>query len=76
MSVPPLVAQAFRALADAEWEDAMALADANWDVMLREHPTALRAIAEAVPAEMLEGRPLWKKLHLQIPYRASPPSAR
>ncbi|GAA1728212.1 LuxR C-terminal-related transcriptional regulator [Microbacterium paludicola] len=72
MSVPPLAAQAFRALAEAAWADAVALADRNWDVMLHEHPTALRAIAEAVPPEMLLGRPHWQQLHLQLPYRSSP----
>ncbi|MER7797883.1 LuxR C-terminal-related transcriptional regulator [Microbacterium sp. NPDC096154] len=76
MSPDPLVAQAYLALADAQWQRAVALAEDNWDALLDSRATVLRVIAEAVPAELIAGRARWQQLQAHTPYRPAPPPGR
>lgn len=76
MTPDPIASQVYLALADARWEHAVALAEDNWPAMLPDHAPVLRAIAEAVPAELIADRPRWQELQQHLPYLLAAPSHR
>ncbi|GAA3650566.1 hypothetical protein GCM10022202_07770 [Microbacterium marinilacus] len=63
----------YLALADSQWDRAVALAEADWDVLRAAHVAVLRAVAEAVPPHLLSGRPRWDGLQLLGRRRLSAP---
>lgn len=57
--VRALSSQAYRALADEDWTAAVDLIEANWGLMASYRLDVVRAVADALPDELVVERPRW-----------------